>query len=57
MAAHPSSQRHRDDPCAGEFRKRAVNAQDSLMASWPDHLSPGNQKRLWRDPVKRAGQS
>jgi hypothetical protein len=23
------------------------------MASWPDHLPSGNQKRFWRDPVKR----
>jgi hypothetical protein len=30
-------------------------AQDSWMASWPDHLSSGNQKRFWRDPVKRIG--
>jgi hypothetical protein len=25
------------------------------MTSWPDHLSSGNQKRFWRDPVKRIG--
>jgi hypothetical protein len=24
------------------------------MTSWLDHLSSGNQKRLWRDPVKRV---
>jgi len=24
------------------------------MASWPHHLLFGNQKRFWRDPVKRA---
>ena len=25
------------------------------MASGPDHLPSGNQKRFWRDPVKRIG--
>jgi hypothetical protein len=25
------------------------------VTSWPDHLPFGNQKRFWRDPVKRAG--
>jgi hypothetical protein len=29
--------------------------QKSSMPSWPDHLPSGNQKRFWRDPVKRAG--
>jgi hypothetical protein len=23
------------------------------MTSWPEHLPSGNQKRFWRDPVKR----
>ena len=25
------------------------------MTSWPDQLPTGNQKRFWRDPVKRIG--
>jgi hypothetical protein len=25
------------------------------MASWPNHLPSSNQKRFWRDPVKRRG--
>jgi hypothetical protein len=27
------------------------------ITSWPDDLPSGNQKRFWRDPVKRAGQT
>jgi hypothetical protein len=30
-----------------------AGVQDSLMPSWPDHLSSGNQKRFQRDPVNR----
>jgi hypothetical protein len=32
-----------------------ARVQDSSMTSWPDHLPSGNQKRFWRDLVKRIG--